>query len=65
MAGFSSVSVTVRDVFLFQEAPFRRRGRRRRVIPEGARVHRSVIERMSDPDARYAPKLPERYVIAD
>ncbi len=44
---------------------WRFRGSRRRVIPEGARVHRSVIVRMSDPGARYAPKLPERHTVVD
>ena len=41
------------------------RGSRRRGIPEGARIHRSVIERMSDPESRYAPKLPEDYTVVD
>ena len=44
---------------------WRFRGGRRRTVPEGARIHRSVIERMSDPASRYRPKLPERYEIVD
>ena len=44
---------------------WRFRGSRRRRIPEGARIHRSVIERRDDPASRYAPRLPERYTVVD
>ena len=39
------------------------RGSRRRRIPEGARIHRSVLERRDAPDANYLPRLPESYEI--
>ena len=42
---------------------WRVRGRRTRKIPEGARVHRSVLERLESSRARYRPKnLPKKYV---
>lgn len=45
---------------------WRFRGSRKRKIPEGSLIHRSVIERMENPDNRYKPKnLPERYKIVD
>ena len=41
------------------------RGRRARKIPEGARIHRSVLERMESSGAGYRPKnLPGKYVEA-
>ena len=41
------------------------RGSRRRGIPEGAHIHRSVATRMQDQALRYVPKLPEDYTIVD
>ncbi len=42
------------------------RGRRTRKIPEGARIHRSVFERLESSGARYHPKnLPAHPVIVD
>ena len=41
------------------------RGSRRRRIPEGACIHRSVITRMDHPPSEYAPKLPDVYTIVD
>ena len=38
---------------------------RRRKIPEGAAIHRSVVTRMSDRASGYAPKLPQSYVVVD
>ena len=42
---------------------WRFRGSRRRVIPQGARIHRSVLTRMSDPGSGYAPKLPDNHAV--
>ena len=47
------------------EGFWRFRGSRRRTIPNGARIHRSVVDRMSDPGSRYAPKLPKDYTVVD
>ena len=44
---------------------WRFRGSRRRTIPEGAHVHRSVITRASDPGSSYAPRLPQSYTVVD
>ena len=44
---------------------WRFRGSRRREIPEGARIHRSVIARRDDEESSYAPKLPENCTIVD
>ena len=41
------------------------RGSRRRRIPEGARIHRSVITRMEDRESSYAPRLPRNCTIVD
>ncbi len=42
------------------------RGSRTRKIPEGARIHKSVFERMDDPGNRYRPgNLPDRYVVVE
>ena len=42
------------------------RGRKAREIPEGARLHNSVIQRMDNPDNKYEPKnLPNEYEVAD
>ena len=42
------------------------RGSRTRKIPEGARVHRSVFERMDNPGNRYRPgNLPARRLVVD
>ena len=42
------------------------RGSRTRKIPEGVRIHRSVFERMDNPDNGYTPgNLPSRHVVAD
>ena len=40
------------------------RGSRTRKIPEGARLHRSVVERMGNPGNRYRPgNLPAGYEV--
>ena len=45
---------------------WRMRGSRRRRIPEGARLHRSVVERLNDKAIGYHPKnLPSQYVVVD
>ena len=44
---------------------WRFRGSRRRRIPEGACIHRSVITRMDHPPSRYVPNLPEVCTIVD
>lgn len=45
---------------------WRFRGSRVRKIPEGALLHRSVIDRMNDPANRYHPKnLPTHYTVVD
>lgn len=45
---------------------WRIRGRGAREIPEGARLHRSVITRMEDAANAYRPEnLPEEYVVVD
>ena len=44
---------------------WRFRGSRRRRIPEGARIHRSVITRMEDRESSYVPRLPRRRTIVD
>ena len=41
------------------------RGSRRRTIPGGARIHRSVATRMQEQALRYVPKLPEIYTFVD
>ena len=41
-------------------------GRRVRKLPEGARVHSSVMERINNPSMRYSPKnLPDNYKVVD
>ncbi len=44
---------------------WRFRGSRRRVLPRGARIHRSVVARMRDEASRYAPRLPKDCVVVD
>ena len=45
---------------------WRMRGSRVRKIPEGAHLHRSVIERLQASTLRYRPRnLPSRYVVVD
>lgn len=42
------------------------RGSRVRTIPDGALIHRSVIDRMGNPTNRYKPKnLPDNYTVVD
>ena len=42
------------------------RGSRTRKIPEKARIHKSVVERMDDPGNRYGPgNLPAEYVVVE
>ena len=41
------------------------RGSRQRRIPEGARIHRSVIDRRSHPGSSYRPRLPGNMVVVD
>lgn len=38
---------------------------RGRSIPEGARIHRSVITRMEDRESSYAPRFPRNCTIVD
>jgi len=45
---------------------WRMRGRHVRRIPEGARIHHSVVERLADGETGYAPRnLPSSYVVVD
>lgn len=45
---------------------WRIRGKRTRKIAEGSWIHRSVVERMQNPDSRYQPKnLPDDYAVVD
>ena len=42
------------------------RGSRTRRIPEGARIHKSVVERMREPGNRYKPgNLPAEYEVVE
>jgi uncharacterized protein (DUF2235 family) len=42
------------------------RGSRARKIPEGALIHKSVFDRMGNPENKYKPKnLPEDYSVVD
>lgn len=45
---------------------WRIRGKRTRKIPEGSRIHRSVVDRMENSANRYQPKnLPKDYTVVD